>query len=134
MSPDARGPDAQAPQATQFTPPPASREASKNGPAGTPRSGTPRAEGRGGVLEEERQASLRAPERRGKDTTFRRPEASGTSTALRRALARARDGKTLDAGEATTLLHARGADLDRLLGYAARARDAGLKAAGRPGV
>ena len=31
-----------------------------------------------------------------------------TDSALRRALARARDGKTLDLDEATTLLHARG--------------------------
>ena len=53
---------------------------------------------------------------------------------MRRALARARDGKTLDAAEATVLLHARGADLDQLLSYAARTRDAGLEAAGRPGV
>ncbi|GGV26983.1 FO synthase [Actinomadura cremea] len=57
-----------------------------------------------------------------------------TSTAVRRALARARDGKTLDRSEATTLLHARGAQLDDLLAYAARTRDAGLAAAGRPGV
>src|SRR6266487_3569193 len=56
------------------------------------------------------------------------------ATALRRALARARDGKPLDQGEAATLLHARGADLDRLLAYAGRTRDAGLAAAGRPGV
>ncbi len=56
------------------------------------------------------------------------------ASALRRALARARDGKPLDQGEAATLLHARGADLDRLLGYAGRTRDAGLDAAGRPGV
>jgi FO synthase len=56
------------------------------------------------------------------------------STALRRALARARDGKPLDQGEAATLLHARGGDLDRLLGYAGRTRNAGLAAAGRPGV
>jgi FO synthase len=55
-------------------------------------------------------------------------------TAMRRALARARDGKTLDPAEATVLLHARGAQLDELLGYAARTRDAGLAAAGRPGV
>ena len=54
--------------------------------------------------------------------------------ALRRALARARDGKALDQAEATTLLHSRGEHLTRLLGYAARARDAGLAAAGRPGV
>jgi FO synthase len=56
------------------------------------------------------------------------------ATAIRRALARARDGKPLDQGEAAVLLHARGADLDRLLGYAGRTRDAGLTAAGRPGV
>ncbi|MFB4306027.1 bifunctional FO biosynthesis protein CofGH [Actinomadura sp. GTD37] len=56
------------------------------------------------------------------------------SSALRRALARARDGKTLDRSEATTLLQARGAQLDDLLSYAARTRDAGLDAAGRPGV
>jgi FO synthase len=56
------------------------------------------------------------------------------SSALRRALARARDGKTLDRSEATTLLQARGAQLDDLLAYAGRTRDAGLEAAGRPGV
>jgi FO synthase len=56
------------------------------------------------------------------------------ATAIRRALARARDGKPLDQGEAAVLLHARGADLDRLLGYAGRTRDAGLTAARRPGV
>ena len=57
-----------------------------------------------------------------------------TAAAMRRALARARDGKTLDVDEATILLHARGDDLDQLLTYAARVRDAGLAAAGRPGV
>ncbi|MGW3766511.1 bifunctional FO biosynthesis protein CofGH [Actinomadura verrucosospora] len=57
-----------------------------------------------------------------------------TSSALRRALARARDGKTLDRSEAATLLQARGARLDHLLAHAARTRDAGLEAAGRPGV
>src|SRR5215470_19146145 len=56
------------------------------------------------------------------------------ANAIRRALARARDGKSLDQGEAAVLLHARGADLDRLLGYVGRTRDAGLAAAGRPGV
>jgi FO synthase len=55
-------------------------------------------------------------------------------TAIRRALARARDGKALDHAEATVLLHARGDDLISLLGHAARVRDAGLAAAGRPGV
>src|SRR5580693_4968956 len=54
--------------------------------------------------------------------------------ALRRALARARDGKALDQAEAATLLHSRGEHLARLLDYASRTRDAGLAAAGRPGV
>jgi len=53
---------------------------------------------------------------------------------MRRALARARDGKPLDQAEAEVLLHARGDDLKTLLGYASRTRDAGLAAAGRPGV
>src|SRR5499427_8456820 len=50
------------------------------------------------------------------------------------ALARARDGKTLDVGEAATLMHARGEHLATLFGHAGRVRDAGLTAAGRPGV
>src|SRR4051812_39914410 len=66
------------------------------------------------------------------------PAAPGTGAptawAMRRALARARDGKPLDAAEATVLLHARGEDLDTLVGYAGRTGDAGLEAAGRPGV
>ncbi|GAB1820367.1 bifunctional FO biosynthesis protein CofGH [Herbidospora sp. RD11066] len=53
---------------------------------------------------------------------------------MRRALARARDGKTIDVAEAAILLEARGADLDTLLDHASRIRDAGLEAAGRPGV
>jgi FO synthase len=57
-----------------------------------------------------------------------------SASALRRALARARDGKPLDQAEATVLLHARGDQLTELLSYAARTRDAGLRAAGRPGV
>jgi FO synthase len=57
-----------------------------------------------------------------------------SDSALRRALARARDGKALDQAEAATLLHARGEQLTQLLGYASRTRDAGLEAAGRPGV
>jgi FO synthase len=62
-------------------------------------------------------------------------ESSGVSeAALRRALARAGDGKPLDQAEAEALLHARGEDLTELLGYAARTRDAGLVAAGRPGI
>jgi FO synthase len=55
-------------------------------------------------------------------------------TALRRVLARARDGKALDPAEAAILLHARGAQLTELMSYAARVRDAGLAAAGRPGI
>src|SRR5690348_7875592 len=66
---------------------------------------------------------------------FRPPERPPPpASALRRALARARDGKTLDPGEAATLLHARGEELATLLAHAGRVRDAGLAAAGRPGV
>ncbi|MFI1304681.1 bifunctional FO biosynthesis protein CofGH [Streptomyces sioyaensis] len=57
-----------------------------------------------------------------------------TANAMRRALKRARDGVTLDAGEAAVLLQARGEDLRDLCASAARVRDAGLEAAGRPGV
>ena len=53
---------------------------------------------------------------------------------MRRALARARDGKTLDLDEATVLLAARGDDLEALLETAGRIRDAGLVDAGRPGI
>ncbi len=53
---------------------------------------------------------------------------------LRRALKRARDGVTLDVTEAAVLLRARGDYLDDLLACASRMRDAGLAAAGRPGV
>ncbi len=53
---------------------------------------------------------------------------------MRRALARARDGKALDVGEAAVLLGARGDDLDALLSHASRVRDAGLAAVGRAGV
>src|SRR6202050_1739946 len=56
-----------------------------------------------------------------------------TASAMRRTLARARDGKALDPGEATILLQARGEALDTLLEYASRTRDNGLEAAGRPG-
>src|SRR5947207_9793320 len=55
-------------------------------------------------------------------------------SAVRRALARARDGKTLDQGEAATLMHARGEHLASLLAHAGRVRDAGLAEAGRAGV
>jgi FO synthase len=57
-----------------------------------------------------------------------------TVAGMRRALARARDGKPLDPDEATVLLHARGDDLATLLRHASRTRDAGLEAAGRPGI
>ncbi|MGQ0630630.1 MAG: bifunctional FO biosynthesis protein CofGH [Sporichthyaceae bacterium] len=55
-------------------------------------------------------------------------------TAIRRALRRARDGATLNPVEASALLAARGDDLRDLMATAARVRDAGLLAAGRPGV
>ncbi|WP_327375741.1 bifunctional FO biosynthesis protein CofGH [Streptomyces sp. NBC_01216] len=57
-----------------------------------------------------------------------------TENSMRRALKRARDGVALDAGEAAVLLQARGDDLADLTASAARVRDAGLAAAGRPGV
>jgi FO synthase len=53
---------------------------------------------------------------------------------MRRALHRAEEGVALDTAEAAVLLQARGADLERLSAVAARVRDAGLEAAGRPGV
>ncbi|HLN78526.1 MAG TPA: bifunctional FO biosynthesis protein CofGH [Nocardioidaceae bacterium] len=59
---------------------------------------------------------------------------SVTPQAMRRALARASRGVTLDESEAAVLLTARGADLETLCTTAARVRDAGLEAAGRPGV
>nr|WP_233529778.1 bifunctional FO biosynthesis protein CofGH [Antrihabitans stalagmiti] len=51
---------------------------------------------------------------------------------MRRALRRARDGATLNVDEAVVLLQARDADLRDLCLSAARVRDAGLEAAGRP--
>ncbi|GGO18470.1 FO synthase [Microbispora rosea subsp. aerata] len=66
--------------------------------------------------------------------TAKRPPNVSSDSGTRRALARARDGKTLDAAEAAILLRARGDDLDALLSYASRVRDAGLEAVGRPGV
>src|SRR6476646_5122610 len=53
---------------------------------------------------------------------------------MRRALARARDGKSLDGDEALVLLGARGQDLVSLSEAATRVRDAAMVAAGRPGV
>ncbi|MYR57411.1 bifunctional FO biosynthesis protein CofGH [Streptomyces sp. SID625] len=57
-----------------------------------------------------------------------------TENSLRRALKRARDGVALDVAEAAVLLQARGEHLRDLVASAARVRDAGLDAAGRPGV
>ncbi|MEV7355672.1 bifunctional FO biosynthesis protein CofGH [Kitasatospora sp. NPDC091276] len=57
-----------------------------------------------------------------------------TANAMRRALRRARDGVALDVTETAVLLQARGEDLNDLCASAARVRDAGLAAAGRPGV
>jgi FO synthase len=68
-------------------------------------------------------------------TPSRAPEQpTPPESAVRRGLARARDGKTLDQGEAATLMHARGEHLAALLAHAGRVRDAGLAAARRPGV
>ncbi|MBM7457697.1 bifunctional FO biosynthesis protein CofGH [Rhodococcus coprophilus] len=55
-------------------------------------------------------------------------------SAIRRALRRARDGVTLNVDESAVLLQARGSDLEDLCASAARVRDAGLLAAGRPGT
>ncbi|MFD4477591.1 bifunctional FO biosynthesis protein CofGH [Streptomyces sp. NPDC058471] len=57
-----------------------------------------------------------------------------TANAMRRALKRARDGVALDTAEAAVLLQARGDDLKDVSASAARVRDAGLAAVGRPGV
>jgi len=62
-------------------------------------------------------------------------ESSGVSDAgIRGALARLGDGEPLDRPDAQILLRARGGDLETLLSHAKRTRDAGLDAAGRPGV
>ncbi|GHH02908.1 FO synthase [Streptomyces rubradiris] len=63
------------------------------------------------------------------------PSGTGpTENSMRRALKRAREGVALDVAEAAVLLQARGTDLTDLAASAARVRDAGLEAAGRPGV
>ncbi|GAA0684024.1 bifunctional FO biosynthesis protein CofGH [Kitasatospora atroaurantiaca] len=62
------------------------------------------------------------------------PQPVPTANAMRRALRRARDGVALDVTEAAVLLQARGEDLRDLCASAGRVRDAGLAAAGRPGV
>jgi FO synthase len=62
-------------------------------------------------------------------------ESSGAGeSAMRAALARAGDGAPLERAEAEILLRARGADLKTLLAHAQGVRDAGLEAAGRPGI
>ena len=61
-------------------------------------------------------------------------ESPPTPQQVRRALARADRGAALDVAETTALLGARGDDLTALMNVAARVRDAGLLAAGRPGV
>jgi FO synthase len=61
-------------------------------------------------------------------------QGESSEAAMRGALARASDGESLDQSEAEILLHARGDDLTTLLSHAARTRDAGLEAAGRPGI
>lgn len=63
-----------------------------------------------------------------------RTEPVPTEASVRRALRRAASGRALDADEATALLSARGAALDELFRVAGAIRDAGLRAAGRPGV
>lgn len=61
-------------------------------------------------------------------------EETRSSNAMRRSLARARDGKALDAAEAEVLLGARGTDLEALCSVAGRVRDAAMVQAGRPGM
>ncbi|GEE03743.1 putative 7,8-didemethyl-8-hydroxy-5-deazariboflavin synthase (FO synthase) [Gordonia spumicola] len=56
-----------------------------------------------------------------------------TRSAMRRALRRVADATPLNVDEAAVLLAARGDDLTALCDAAARVRDAGLEAAGRPG-
>ncbi|MHB9860988.1 bifunctional FO biosynthesis protein CofGH [Streptomyces sp. YIM S03343] len=67
-------------------------------------------------------------------TTSATPGTGPTENSMRRALKRARDGVALDVAEAAVLLQTRGAELDDLSASAARVRDAGLAATGRPGV
>jgi FO synthase len=67
-------------------------------------------------------------------TRISQPEPAASASAIRRALARARDSKSIDQAEAAILLQARGDDLTALLGHAGRVRDSGLASAGRPGV
>lgn len=57
-----------------------------------------------------------------------------TDREIARAVRRAVAGRSIDAREAAGLLSARGEWLETLMAAAARVRDAGLQAAGRPGV
>jgi FO synthase len=57
-----------------------------------------------------------------------------TPAETKRSVGRVELGRTIDVGEATALLAARGDDLDRLCAAAARIRDLGLTDAGRPGI
>jgi FO synthase len=61
-------------------------------------------------------------------------ESEVSEPAIRSALDTARDGQPLSPAEATVLLQASGGSLTALLGLAARVRDEGLEAAGRPGI
>ncbi|UQA94797.1 bifunctional FO biosynthesis protein CofGH [Streptomyces halobius] len=82
------------------------------------------------------QGTDRGPDRGPDGTTAAAADrpARPTANAMRRSLRRARDGVALDVTEATVLLQARGEDLADLCASASRVRDAGLEAAGRPGV
>ena len=60
--------------------------------------------------------------------------ATPTDREITRAVRRAVAGKSIDANEAAGLLSARGDLLQELMAAAVRVRDAGLEAAGRPGV
>jgi FO synthase len=62
------------------------------------------------------------------------PGAGDGVSALENALARAEAGQALGVDDAEALLSAEGDSLERLLEAAARVRDAGLEAIGRPGV
>ncbi|TDC71342.1 7,8-didemethyl-8-hydroxy-5-deazariboflavin synthase [Micromonospora sp. KC606] len=63
-----------------------------------------------------------------------RTDPGPTAASVQRALRRAATGRALDVEEATSLLAARGPELDELLRIAGEIRDAGLRDAGRPGV
>ena len=58
----------------------------------------------------------------------------GLSSVVSRALGRLDNNEPLDRAQAEALLQARGADFTELLSFARRVRNAGLAAAGRPGI